>query len=279
MLSLAFARRAVAPSQTGDTAPDKAAPDLGKDLAPAEPKTEGELPALDDAAFAKVANRLIRQLDAPELSKRDLAETELVRLGARVLPLLPKPGDVTSANAQQALQRIRAKLEIATARSASESTKVELTGKHTLKHILSELSRQSGNKFDHLDQIPPEVLDKKHDVTWRAMPFWTALDDICDMARLTVYPYDQGPGLVIRPKPDLLLPRSDLAGYIGPLRFECTNLTLERDPRIAGNPQLRLGLEIAWEPRLKPISSSCRSTKSARSTIKIGGSNLPAKKA
>lgn len=241
-------------AKPGDMSPDKGTPDIGKDLTPAEPPTDGALPALDDATFAKAANRLIRQLDAPELSKRDLAETELVRLGARVLPLLPKPGDVTSANAQQALTRIRAKLEIATARSAAESTKVELTGKHTLKHILGVLEKQTGNKFDHLDQIPPEVLDKKHDVTWRAMPFWTALDDICDMARLTVYPYDQGPGLVIRAKPDLLLPRSDLAGYVGPLRFECTNLTLERDPRVVGNPQLKLGLEIAWEPRLKPIS-------------------------
>jgi hypothetical protein len=242
-------------AKPGDMPPGKGTPDIGKDLAPDGPAADPAAPpALDDDTFAKAANRLIRQLDAAELSKRDLAETELVRLGARVLPLLPKPGEVLGANAQQALTRIRAKLEVATARAAAESTTVELTGKHTLKHILAELARQTGNKIDHLDRMPPELLDKKHEVTWRAMPFWTALDDICDMAKLTVYPYDQGPGIALRPKPDLLLPRSDLAGYVGPLRLEATNLTLERDPRVVGNPQLRIGLEISWEPRLRPIS-------------------------
>lgn len=241
-------------AKPGDMPPEKGTPDLSKDLAPAEPKVDGALPALDDEAFAKAANRLIRQLDAAELSKRDLAETELVRLGARVLPLLPPPDKALSANAKQALTRIRAKLEVAVARDAASSTTVELTGEHPLKHLLAELTRQTGNRLDHVDRLPPELLNKKFEVNWRAMPFWTALDDICDMARLTVYPYEQGPGLALRIKPDLLLPRSDLAGYIGPLRLECTNMTIERDPRVVGNPQLKLGLEISWEPRLRPIS-------------------------
>jgi hypothetical protein len=241
-------------AKPGDTLPDKGTPDISKDLAPAEPADPAAPPMLDDDAFAKAASRLIRQLDAAELSKRDLAETELVRLGARVLPLLPKPGDVLGANAQLALARIRAKLEVATARAAAQATTVKLEGKHTLKHILAELSRQTGNKLDNVELLPAELLNKTHEVTWRALPFWTALDDICDMARLTVYPYDQGPGLALRPKPDLLLPRSDLAGYVGPLRFEATSLTLERDPRVVGDPQLRIGLEISWEPRLRPIS-------------------------
>ena len=86
------------------------------------------------------------------------------------------------------------------------------------------------------------------------MPFWTALDDLCDQTRMTIYPYDQGPGLALRPKPDIAITAQRSRGLYRAAATRSDELTVERDPRIAANPQMRLGLEIAWEPRLRPIS-------------------------
>jgi hypothetical protein len=38
------------------------------------------------------------------------------------------------------------------------------------------------------------------------------------------------------------------------MRFQATKLQATRDPRFVGPASLSVGLEISWEPRLRPIS-------------------------
>jgi hypothetical protein len=47
--------------------------------------------------------------------------------------------------------------------------------------------------------------------------------------------------------------RAGRASYSGPLRIEPTQITAQRDLRNPANQVLNVGLEIAWEPRLRPI--------------------------
>ena len=49
-----------------------------------------------DASLRNRTSQLIERLDAPEQQAADLAQAELIKLGAPILPLLPDPSGVAS---------------------------------------------------------------------------------------------------------------------------------------------------------------------------------------
>jgi hypothetical protein len=212
-----------------------------------------QLPAEDSLQIT--VRRLVRQLDAPRLIERDEAEARLIGLGPDVVRLLPGVTAGTPAEVKQRLQRIRQKLEGTAARSAGEPSLVTLHARaEPLGQLLAAISRQTGNKIvDARQQLGHPQDDPPLSVDFQKTAFWPALDQILDLAGLTVYPYGEADAVSIVARSKGQAMRAKHGIYCGPFRLEPIRVLSERDLREPDNQSLRLTLEVLWEPRLKPI--------------------------
>ncbi len=215
----------------------------------------GQAGAAADEGLGLEVRRLVRQLDAPQLARREEAEQELIRLGPKVLDLLPQSPDRMSAEVAQRIGRIRQRLQRLMAESAGQASRVTLQGKIPLPEILSKIEEQTGNKIVFRGRpVGPEgqgdgpALDVDFDNT----PFWEALDQVLQQAGLAVYPFGEEKAVSIVPRPPSASPAGRI-GYSGPFRFEPVSILAVRDLR-SGTASLRLTLEVSWEPRLAPVS-------------------------
>ncbi len=226
-----------------------------------------ETPAADEAK-AEV-RRLVRQLDAPELARRNAAEAELLKRGPAVLDLLPQPDDHASAEVRQRLGRIRQKLQQAAAEATAKSTTVSLRADAMpLAEVLAALQRQSGNKIvDDREKNGQPADNPALKVAFDKTPFWPALDRALDQAGLTVYPFGEQAALAVVALPSGAAPggkrvaRAGHACYSGPFRFEPVRILARRDLRAAdgeSGESLVVGVEAMWEPRLRIIGLTQR---------------------
>jgi hypothetical protein len=204
-------------------------------------------------------NRFVQQLSSSELNKRAEAEEQLLALGPQVLELLPTFSDqtpATEAQKRETVARIRQRLEHELAERSTQASTITLHRSGTLSQILPELTRQSGNKIKDLrSQMGQVQTDPTVTVDFDKTPFWQALDKTLDQANLTLYHFSANDALGIIARGEKQLPRSGRASYAGPLRIEATRLTAERDLRgVGADSSLKLMLEIAWEPRMRPIT-------------------------
>ena len=206
--------------------------------------------------LAARVERLVRQLDAPQLAQRNAAEQELIKLGPDILRLLPQTGKASPPEAELRLTRIRLKLQQAKAEASLRPSRVTLRGEAMpLSKILAAIQEQTGNKIvDARPRVTRQVPDPKLKVDFDKVPFWLALDQILDQAGLTVYPFGDEHAARIVPASAGEASRSGRASCAGPFRFEVTSVLAQRDLRHAANRVLRLELEVAWEPRLRPIA-------------------------
>jgi len=200
--------------------------------------------------------RLVRQLDSPQLLQREEAEQKLLALGPKILDLLPPITERTPAEVKQRLRRIRQKLQQAAAEAVARASLVTLQGKDLpLSKVLAAIEQQTGNKLvDYRRRFGHQSTDPKLDVEFDETPFWQALDQVLDQAGLTTYAYGKPGAISIIRRQQGRTPRGGRASYSGPFRFEPTAILAQRDLRDPGNTSLRLKMEIAWEPRLSPIS-------------------------
>jgi hypothetical protein len=205
--------------------------------------------AAADSDLARQAARLLRQLDSAEIAERDRAYAELVKLGPDVLEHLPARDANVPAAVRDAVRRLRGEFDRQAADRAMQASTVTLSGKGlTLAKIAEEFEKQTGNKL-----VADGAAEVKVDVEFEKTPFWTALDSIADGAKLSIYSFATD-GLRVRGALPGQRPASEGAFYAGPLRFQASELRLQRDPRIMGEASLKVSLEISWEPRLRPIS-------------------------
>ncbi|MGD0516845.1 MAG: hypothetical protein ABSA26_04855 [Thermoguttaceae bacterium] len=200
--------------------------------------------------------RLVHELDSDELAQRNAAEEALIGKGPAALDLLPEPTDRASAEVRERLARVRQKLQQAAVLSSAKPSLITLDAESMpLSKVLSALEEQSGNKIvDYRERFGQSATDPALKVHFHKTPFWQALDQVLDQANLTVYPFGDEPGLNIVERALGQTLRVRNAVYAGPFRFEPTRLDARRD---LSNPKasvLRLTIEAAWEPRLKPIS-------------------------
>jgi hypothetical protein len=200
--------------------------------------------------------RLIRQLNAPELSMRDDAQQQLIKLGPAVLDLLPEPTERTSAEERQRLAQIRNKLQRAQAEGSVEATHVTLQGEMLLSEALAAIQKQTGNvMIDHRQQFGQQAGDPKIKLELDKVPFWQAVDVVADKAGLTVYPYAEQDGVAFVSLQENEVPRLERnASYAGAFRLEPMELLAKRNFRNSTDQRLQLLLELAWEPRLDPIT-------------------------
>ena len=203
--------------------------------------------------------RLVRQLDAPELAQREAAEAELLNRGPAVLDLLPTT-DRASAEVQQRLDRVRQKLQQQAADAAAQPSLVTLQADvMPLSKVLAAFSRQSGNAIvDYRKKFNQPVTEPALIVHFDKTPFWPALDQVLDQAKLTIYPFAQRPAIhVVAAAEGKRSARSGRAGYSGPFRFEAIGVVARRDLR-RGEGSLVVSVETLWEPRLRIIGLSQR---------------------
>ncbi|MBI2824620.1 MAG: hypothetical protein HYX69_08045 [Planctomycetia bacterium] len=215
---------------------------------------QAEAPAADD--LAPTVQKLVRQLDADQKAKRDEAERELVKLGTRVLPHLPAP-DSGSAQVNLLVARIRTTLEELRAKEEVGATKITLTGNMPLADVLSAIEKQTGNKLvDYREQFNQQPDAKKLNVALEKADFWPALDQLLDQASMTTYGYTGEDGLALVGRAGSELPRYKRGEYAGAFRIDAMNVNARRDLRDPGGQVLRVNVEVAWEPRLRPIAIS-----------------------
>ncbi|NIL98326.1 MAG: hypothetical protein GTO53_04850, partial [Planctomycetales bacterium] len=206
--------------------------------------------------------RLVQQLDAGQLDQRREAQQRLIELGPKILPHLPQPRTRMSAQLKESIRQVRSRLESQAAQEAVNASRVTLdVQEQPVLEVLKEFSRQTGNSivdFRHFRRQP------KHNppvsVRCEKMPFWPALDMVFSKAGLVAYPYaidDQGEPL----RAVAFVNRVEPAGsplkwvhYQGGFRFEPLYVVTRRGLRDPVQNKLELEIEVAWEPRLAPVS-------------------------
>ena len=199
--------------------------------------------------------RLIRQLDSPQLERRNEAEAALIKLGPDILPLLPAEQKRHSAEVWQRLGRVRQALEQQLAKATVEASRVTIVKNQIkLSELLKEIERQTDNRIiDARGQFGQNQTDPTLNVDFDKTPFWTVMDEVMDQADLTVYPFgaEQAVYLVDRPSRGSTAPSDTCTD--GPFRFVPVELISRRMLNRPDSGTLRLGMLIMWEPRMTPI--------------------------
>src|SRR4051812_23772776 len=101
-----------------------------------------------DAALRDRVLQLVERLEAPKLEARKAAEEALIKLGTRILPLLPESAKVTGEERRQRIERVRAALLEARAADQSNlgASKITIQEKGIrLTEVVKKLQTQSGN--------------------------------------------------------------------------------------------------------------------------------------
>jgi hypothetical protein len=214
-----------------------------------------------DAALKDRVLQLVDRLDADKIESRDTAMASLIKLGSKVLPLLPDPATVKSAERKERLERIRAALTQKQDDINIGASKVTITGKGIrLSEALQQLQKQTGNAITDLrEQLGTEVTNPALEIDLRDKPFFEALDEIARLAEVSTS-FSTGDGSIgimaggsYSPAPNMPAKKGKpLIQYSGPFRIEFQQLSLAQDFQ-AGTALANARLEVAWEPRLRPM--------------------------
>lgn len=193
--------------------------------------------------------QLILLLDSDQLSERQRAEKELLRLGPAILTMLPPGPRLPSDEVRQRLARVRGQLEKELAVRASGATLIDLAGMMTVNEALQSLAQQTGNRVIlSLENNTPLQLD------FSKTTYFKALDQILDAGQLELAQVRSPDGSVIaRARPQEQRARSATASYSSLFRIEPVRITAVRDLRNPAITATQLVLDISWEPRLQPI--------------------------
>ena len=220
----------------------------------------------DDAATADRIDQLVEQLNADEAAQREAAEKAAHRARPqgrrrrrrRFLDQLPKPNDHMPQEVQTRLARIASEVRSRLAKQAVDATRLTLDVKEApLDEVLKAIEKQTGNRItDHREQFGQEAMAKKVTLKVDDEPFWSGLRQVPRRrADAALRLLRRGDARRSSSASQGALRRSGRgAVYAGPFRIEATSVTAERGLRTPDQSSLRLDLEIAWEPRLKPIA-------------------------
>ncbi|MGV3485529.1 MAG: hypothetical protein ACO1RT_14020 [Planctomycetaceae bacterium] len=204
-----------------------------------------------DANTQAEVQRLVEELDAPQLSRRNAAEQALIKLGEPALQWLPPPDRQLPGEVKQRLVRIRDRIarQAATASVAKGPNEIRLGTAATLGAALEAISRDSGVEFEHTADEDKPIAPYDTPLT-----FWNALDHVLDQADLDVDFYAGEDGeIALRPRAPDRPNRVDSAAYTGIYRLEpivVTSRRILRDAKLSG---LGVELEVSWNPNSHPV--------------------------
>ena len=210
-----------------------------------------------DAAIRDRVLQLIERLDDPKPEARDEAEARLIKLGARALPLLPDPASVTSKVRKERLEKVRATLRHAEEETSTVASRVTIQAKAIrLSEALGLIQKQTGNGITDLrEQLGGETTNPAFDLDIHDVPFHEALDRVARLAEVSVNAFTGDGTIGITAEMPSKVP---LIQYVGPFRVAFKQLTEVRDLQ-AGTSAASAQLEVAWEPRLRPMLLTLKS--------------------
>ncbi len=203
-----------------------------------------------DAALRDRVAQLVAKLDAAKSPDRDAAEAALVKLGAKILPLLPDAKKLT-AEQKTRLDRVRNMLREAAAAAVNLGpAKITLQGKSIrLSEAIQALQKQSGNVLNDLrEQEGQEATNPVLDLDVVDKTFLEAVDMVATKAGVaTTYTTGDGSvGLMMGAVP------TKYVQYLGPFRVLFKQITVGRDFQ-ADSQSCNVAFEVDWEPRLRPM--------------------------
>jgi hypothetical protein len=204
-----------------------------------------------DAALRDRVLQLLQRLDDPKPEVRDEAQSRLIKLGSKILPLLPDPAGVTSKDRKERLERIRAALRQDGEDTKTGASKVTIQAKGMrLSEAIGQLQKQTGNTITDLrEQLGAEVTNPAFDLDLRDVSFHEALDRVAHLADVSINAFTGDGSIGITAgKP----PKEPLVQYVGPFRVAFKQLTEVRDLQ-AGTTAASAQFEVSWEPRLRPM--------------------------
>jgi hypothetical protein len=221
----------------------------------------------NDENLARDINRLVQQLNHDRAAERDAAESKLLELAGdttaatdKFLALLPEDNDQMPLAVRERLTHIRQQLEDRVAKVAVEATTITLSAKEMpLADVFAAIEKQTGNKLAdnrEQDSDAPDGAANGITIELKAEPFWPAVDQILDKANLGIYSYGGEDSLSIVTRASDERPRHGAANYAGPFRIDILEVQSQRNLRQPQRQSLKLQMEIAWEPRLRPIALS-----------------------
>ncbi|MGL4511688.1 MAG: hypothetical protein ACRCT8_01245 [Lacipirellulaceae bacterium] len=197
-------------------------------------------------------------LDADSAPERAAAERGLVELAGsgrdaeRLLSVWPRLEEGAPAAVRAGLDRARSVVEQRMALAVLGPSRVKLDARAMpIAEALESIAEQTGNDVSLGDGA--EGVATRVTIDLADKPFWEGLDALLDSAMCALEPY-AGNGLRVTPRPDGWAPRTGKATYAGPLRIEPLRLKTSAGVRAADERALDVVIEVAWEPRLRPIA-------------------------
>jgi hypothetical protein len=218
-----------------------------------------------DAALKDRVMQLLERLDAPKADARDAAEAALIKLGPKVLPLLPEPQKVKSEEVKKRLAKIKSEINDAQEKASVGPSIVTIKGQGIrLSEALKQLQSQSGNLITDLrEQNNAEATNPALDLDIDKKTFFEALDVIVERAGLSLnfFTGDGSIGLMAgaamegpeaAPSASKEPPPKPMKIYSGPFRILFKQILVSKDLQ-SGAGQANAQFEVAWEPRLRPM--------------------------
>ncbi len=136
----------------------------------------------------------------------------------------------------------------------------------TLLDAFKEIEKQTGNAIeDWRPRRGQPMTNPTLALDLAGVSFWQALDIVAQKAGVRVYPHTGTASVGILAGPAGQLPVS----YAGPFRVAVKRLTAVLDLE-SGNRYLEAGVELAWEPRYRPLL-----LKLGPEPVKAAGQNVP----
>ena len=133
-----------------------------------------------DAALRDRVQQLVERLDDPKPEARDEAQGRLIKLGSKILPLLPEGASVSSKERRERLDKIRAQLHETEQETKTGASTVTIQAKGIrLSDALQQIQRQTGNAITDLrEQLGTEVTNPSFDLDLKGQTFHEALDKV-----------------------------------------------------------------------------------------------------
>jgi len=209
-------------------------------------------------------SKLVAQLNDDRAADRDAAEKQLLELAGagtaqsdEFLAALPRDNDQMPLAVRDKLARIRQQIEDRVSKAATQKTTITLSAQEMpLPEVFQAIEKQTGNKLIDNRNEEEGATSPMITIELKDEPFWSAIDQILDQAKLGVYSYGGEEALSIVGRGSDEAPRTAAAVYHGPFRMEVLEAQAQRNLRKPNQKSLKLQVEFAWEPRLRPIALS-----------------------
>ncbi|MEQ8209209.1 MAG: hypothetical protein RH917_05205 [Lacipirellulaceae bacterium] len=219
---------------------------------------EEELPDWHEEA-TELVQKIIKS-DDQKVVDEQMKLTELAPLrpaeSLEAFLAILQPQQDISSTAQTRLRRVHTAVVDAAAEQIFLPSKFSFSEQQVpLDDVLEHLEKQTGNRLmDYRGHIGQERTPRTLSLSINDRDFWPAADEILDQAALKPYEFsgDEGLGLVeLEPGSTT---RKSRGSYAGPFRIEATELTTRRSMVTPSENRLNVTINVAWEPRLQPIS-------------------------